>query len=379
LYLYSGIADMALENGDEVLYQNLESVFEDITERKMYITGGVGSTRIYEGFTIPYDLPNHTAYTESCCAIAMMLFASRMRRIAKKAKYGHLMERVLYNSMLSSTSLDGKAFFYENPLEISLPEYNREVGALPERRERLPITQRLEVFGCSCCPTSYTRFLPQIGRMCVQDTTDALQITVPAAGVFYDDNNDKVLEISGQYPFDGNIKIKVVKNMARALKFRVMKHCSNCRITRNGEPLACENNGNFAILAEKLTAGDVFEITFDLITALVYPNSRLVANRGMAAIQRGAVVYCLESCDNPNWSVGKGAFSTSINAAEVSGDELLAGVKKVVVDGSLLTDGSEELYSTVQPQWQAARFTLIPYAFWQNRGAGEMTVFMPVR
>jgi len=369
LYLARGMAEVAARTGDTTLLDACEAIAQNIAGNRMYITGAVGSSSFGEAFTADGDLPDTSAYAESCASIALALFAETMLKITGKVFYAELLERVLYNGAISGLSLPGDRFFYANLL-VSSAATNEHGWVFRERKEW---------FGCSCCPTSYTRFLPQIGRMCVQDTSDALQITVPAAGVFYDDNNDKVLEISGQYPFDGNIKIKVVRNMERALKFRVMKHCCNCRITRNGEPVVCENNGNFAILAEKLTAGDVFEITFELITELVYPNSRLVANRGMAAIQRGAVVYCLESCDNPDWSVGKGAFSISMNAAEVSGDELLAGVKKVVVDGSLLTDGSEELYSTVQPQWHPARFTLIPYAFWQNRGLGEMTVFMPVR
>ena len=163
LYLYSGIADLAAETDDALLFENLEKVFSDITNGKMYITGGVGSTPTTESFTIPYDLPNRTAYTESCCAVAMMMFASRMRKLSKQAKYGHLSERVLYNAMLSSTSLDGKSFFYENPLEIALEEYGREVAVPKRQHARLPITERLEVFGCSCCPPNINRFFAHLG------------------------------------------------------------------------------------------------------------------------------------------------------------------------------------------------------------------------
>ena len=139
LYFYCGIADLAAETGDALLLDNLRDVFTDISRRKMYLTGGVGSTYRTESFTAAYDLPNRTAYSESCAAIALVLFAARMRQIDRNARYGDVAERVLYNALLSATSLDGRSFFYENPLEIALCEYGREVS-VPENARAVSYT-----------------------------------------------------------------------------------------------------------------------------------------------------------------------------------------------------------------------------------------------
>ncbi|MBQ7335095.1 MAG: glycoside hydrolase family 127 protein [Clostridia bacterium] len=370
LYLYSGIADMALENGDETLYQNLEQVFEDITERKMYITGGVGSTRVYEGFTVPYDLPNHTAYTESCCAIAMMLFASRMRRIARKAKYGHLMERVLYNSMLSSTSLDGKSFFYENPLEIALEEYDREVAALPKFRERLPITQRVEVFSCSCCPPNINRFFAELGSyICVEEGDSICVEQYISSDLKTAFGNLSIFE---QYALDGKATLSSEDYTAGKITVRIPEWSRGVRAELNGKavvPTICDGYAYFEVEKNFTLALD-----FCIAPMFVAANPRIRADVGRVALVRGPVVYCLEKADN-------GAHLNQITVDT-------ADLEKVVV-----TDDFHHLYSISMPAYRDAlqdrlyfaaeeakstpvTVKFIPYFAFANRGESDMLVWV---
>lgn len=370
LYFYSGIADMALANNDEVLYNNLETVFEDITERKMYVTGGVGSTRIYEGFTVPYDLPNHTAYTESCCAIAMMLFASRMRHIEKKAKYGHVMERVLYNSMLSSTSLDGKAFFYENPLEIALPEYNREVGAIPDRRERLPITQRVEVFGCSCCPPNINRFFGEFGSYLCVDDGDGLCIEQYVASDMQTPYG--ALRIREQYAIDGKVEISSDNYTAKTISLRVPEWCKRVTATRNGEAIELAIIDGYA--AVEVDGAFTLALDFHIAPRFVAANPNVRSNAGRVALCYGPVVYCLEKADN----------GERLNRIEIAIDSLS--------DAKYERD-FHKLYSISLPAYRAAdnqnlyfdaeesslipiTAKFIPYFAFANRGESDMLVWV---
>ncbi len=370
LYFYSGIADMALENGDKQLYGNLESVFEDITERKMYITGGVGSTRIYEGFTVPYDLPNHTAYAESCCAIAMMLFASRMRRIAKKAKYGHLMERVLYNSMLSSTSLDGKAFFYENPLEISLPEYNRELASVPRFRERLPIKQRLEVFGCSCCPPNINRFFAGLGSYLCVDDGDGLCIEQYVSADVHSDYG--TVSICEQYALDGCATVSSKDYCADKISIRVPEWSRGVRATLNGAavtPELCDGYAYFAVGSEF-----VLELDFGIALRFVASNPNERVNAGRVALTYGPVVYCAEGVDN----------GERLNRIEISMDVLqnatcekdFHGFYSFTLPAYRLADQAHLYFDDAENSLKDITLKFIPYYAFANRGESDMLVWI---
>ncbi|MBQ3860924.1 MAG: glycoside hydrolase family 127 protein, partial [Clostridia bacterium] len=163
MYLYSGMADLANETGDAELLDACRDLFRDTVNRKMYVTGGIGSTSIGEAFTVPYDLPNSKAYTETCASVGLMFFANRMFRAdpVKSSAYADVVELEMYNGALSGLSLDGEKFFYENPLEICLRERNRITAT--NDREHFPITERVRIFGCSCCPPNLNRLLPALG------------------------------------------------------------------------------------------------------------------------------------------------------------------------------------------------------------------------
>ena len=370
LYLYSGIADLAAETCDALLFDNLEKIFFDITNGKMYITGGVGSTPTTESFTVPYDLPNRTAYTESCCAVAMMMFASRMRKLSKQAKYGHLCERVLYNAMLSSTSLDGKSFFYENPLEIALEEYDREVAVPIRQRARLPITQRLEVFGCSCCPPNINRFFAHLGDYICVDEGDALCVEQYISAKL--NTPYGTLCITEDYARVGKACIKGRGYTAKTISLRVPEWCKIFTVVLNGKSVTPEIRDGYAYF----TVGKDFSIDLDFHISLsfVSANPMVRDNVGRMALIRGPVVYCFEGVDNGN----------RLNRIEVSIDALtnaienldFHGLYSVTLPAFRLKERTSLYFDASQSTTEAVHVKCIPYFAFANRGESDMLVWI---
>ncbi len=370
LYFYSGVADMARERGDEALYENLESVFEDITERKMYVTGGVGSTRLYEGFTVPYDLPNHTAYTESCASIAMMYFASRMRRIARKAKYGDAMERVLYNGLLSSTSLSGKAFFYENPLEISLPEYDREVGNPKVCRERLPIKERVEVFSCSCCPPNINRFFGELGSYVALCEEDGVCIEQYISSTLATELGTVTLR--EQYAIDGKAEISSENYCGKTLILRIPTWARGVRATLDGKEIAPTVVNDYASIP--VPASFTLSLDFGIAPRFVAADPRVRANAGRISLAYGPLVYCMEGVDNGEYLNEISVSPAALKEAETAPD--FHGFLSITLPacrdngtGTLYFDAAKATETPIK-----AKF--IPYYAFANRGESDMLVWV---
>ena len=370
LYLYSGIADLALEENDSALKESLDSVFSDITERKMYITGGVGSTRHGEGFTVPYDLPNATAYSESCCAIAMMLFASRMRKIEKNAKYGHLMERVLYNSMLSSTSLDGKSFFYENPLEIALEEYGREVGAPIEWREKLPITERVEVFGCSCCPPNVNRFFAEFGSYILVEDDEELTveqfISLDASTKF-----GKV-KISEDYAKRGIAKIESDDYSASAISIRVPEWAGDVTVLLNGAKIHVDIAEGYINIP--VSSCFTAELDFGIKPVFIASNPKVRANAGRMALCYGPLVYCIEKIDNGSRLNQITISPDAVKDAKMETD--FHGFYSITLPAYRDTEKNRLYFSALSTSSDGINLKFIPYFAFANRGESDMLVWV---
>lgn len=370
LYLYSAIADLALEEHSDVLKANLDSVFEDITERKMYVTGGVGSTRHGEGFTVPYDLPNSTAYSESCCAIAMMLFASRMRKIEKNAKYGYLMERVLYNSMLSSTSLDGKSFFYENPLEIALEEYGREVGAPQEWREKLPITERVEVFSCSCCPPNINRFFAEFGSYVLVEDDECLTVEQYASLTAYTKFGN--LQIDEDYAKHGTATVCSENYSASSISLRVPEWANDIKLTLNGTriaPAIADGYINVPV-SPKFT----LELDFGITPIFIASNPNVRANAGRVALCYGPLVYCLEKVDNGARLNQITVAVDSVKEAKLEDD--FHGLYSITVPGYRQKNEKGLYVSALKTSDERVTLKFIPYFAFANRGESDMLVWV---
>lgn len=356
LYLYSGAADVAGAFGDKKLLDACKRVFDNATNKRMYITGGVGSTHIGEAFTIDYDLPNRTAYAETCAAISLAYFASRMQNLELDSKYADCVERVIYNGFLSGVSMDGKAFFYENPLEID-PDFN-DVNASTIQKERYPITQRKEVFECSCCPPNVVRFIPSIADYMYSYDDETLYIHQYMNSVARCDGME--IEQVTDYPASGKIKIKV-NSGGKKVALRIPGWCKSFSLNCDYEM----KNG-YAIVGE----GEIV-LDLDMPPVAMRANRRVHDSAGRVAIMRGPVVYCAEGVDNgsdiKNLRIdAKGEFSLA------DSEFMLPNIRTT---GYQLKE-SDNLYTPAEDDFERVPVKLIPYYAFANRGTTEMCVWL---
>ena len=367
-YLYSGMADAAKETGDAELLAACKDLFDDITERKMYISGGVGSSHRGEAFTIPYDLPNDTAYAETCAAIALSFFADRMKEIDLDSRYADTVEREMYNGVLAGLSLDGKAFFYENPLEINLSDRIRHASV--KDGDRLPITQRLEVFGCSCCPPNVTRYLAALGGSVFSATDGAIfvhQFMELNASV---DGAEVTMETN--YPNDGKIRLTVAGAKGKQLYVRVPGWCREYSFSK---PYTLDLG--YAVID---VDEDAFTLDVDFVMKPQFyaANPAVRADAGKAALQYGPVVYCLESVDN-----GGELFDLTVDTAgtpELAFDPFF-GVNTITLPATRTNKETfPSLYNLAKPVAAVpATAKFIPYFAFANRGDADMTVWFRYR
>lgn len=354
LYLYCGMIDVARKRNDKRLYSACKRVFEDIINKKMYITGGVGSTRHGEAFTIGYDLPNRKAYTETCAAIGLCMFAQRMQKTYISSKYADTIERVIYNGFLSGLSMDGKKFFYENPLAVD-PMFNHTV-----KEEVYPITERVEVFGCSCCPPNIVRFIPSIG--------DYLY-TYDDETVFVHQFMESDAEFDGisisqktNYPIDGNIHINC-GTKGKKLAVRIPYWAKKFKI--NKEYTLKDGYAYIEDTKEKIT------VAFDLDVNIVRPNPKIHENAGRVAVMRGPVVYCAEGVDN-----GENIFDIMIDTKSEFTEEKSEFMLPSLVCTAYEPLNTNELYACDCDNLKKRSLKLIPYYAFADRGASEMEVWI---
>lgn len=385
LYLYCGMADVARETQDRALYDACVALFDDIVTKKMYLTGGVGSTHVGEAFTVPYDLPNPTAYAETCAAIALCFFCQRMLTLSKDARYADLLETVLYNGFLSGVSLDGTSFFYENPLEIDLRLHHRNTST--QQTERFPITQRLEVFGCSCCPPNVTRLIASVGGYVYTQKDQTLYVNQYmesearlCGGAF------RIVQKTA-YPADGRIDITSSGTGIHTLALRIPSFCGGkFRLVVNGQPQTDPVREGYVRISLKPGENTV-ALSFDLTPYLIRASGHVAADAGKVAVARGPVVYCMESVGNPIRPQELILSSKQTVSVEGGHDTDHRGIKPfglpvLSVRGFVLSDKGFErcLYQRAdQVVYEDVTVELIPYYAFANRGESDMAVFFPVR
>ncbi len=276
-YLYSAMADYAIRTGDAAMREACLALFQDIYDKKMYITGGIGANQM-EAFSDAYDLPNAHAYSETCAGIGLVFFAHRMQRLdIGNPVYADVIERILYNAALSGLSLDGKKFFYVNPLEIPAPE-DKIPGV------SYPITQRVEVFDCSCCPPNLTRFIPKISGLIYLTEGDTIYVNQYMEGEAEFDGCK--IQQKTNYPYDGHVEVTYYGS-PKTLKFRVPGWCDRFqgRVER----------GYYTVQA---TDGMVIALDFPMEAHQILCDSRVEENRGKLAVSYGPTIFCMESVDN---------------------------------------------------------------------------------
>ncbi len=357
-YLFSAVADIAYLRKDSELADACKRVFDNFASKRMYITGASGSTHMGEAFTADYHLPNRLAYAETCASYALALFGKRMFKLDNSSKYADAVERVLYNGFLSGVSMDGKSFFYDNPLEKD-PDFDN-VYAATKRSERFGASVRKEVFNCSCCPPNITRLISTIGNYLYSYDDKTLYVHHYVNSITECDS--MVIEQTTDYPASGNVKLKVNTN-GRKLALRVPGWCRKFAIDAD---YVLENG--YAIISADCE--EVY-VEFDMPVTPIRANRRVHDNAGRIAIMRGPVVYCAEGVDNgkdiSNIRVDvKGEFKTC--ASEL----LLPTIHTIAYQ----LPESDELYFAAEDSWTEMPLTLIPFYAHANRGATEMNVWL---
>ena len=376
MYLYSGVADVARETGDEALKAVCRRLWENTVKRRMYVTGAIGSSEYGEAFTFDYDMPNDTIYGETCAAIGLVFFARRMLTLEAKGEYADVMERALYNGVISGMQLDGKKFFYVNPLEV-LPE-----ASLKDQHKRHVKVERQKWFGCACCPPNIIRLLSSLEDYVYSVNGKAVYVHLYVGGALDADADGTPvsLDVQTNYPWEGEVAVTVKTAGRFALKLRIPGWCHRWTAKVNGEAVAPEVDNGYIALDRDWAAGDQVALSFDMPVELVRANPRVYEDAGKVAVSRGPLVYCLEEADNTRNlhlvrlnGVGAGDFEARWRP------EKLGGIVELHSPGAIETDAGWEdaLYSTVKAvEVKPATLTWIPYYSWANRAPGEMRVWV---
>ena len=388
-YMYAGMADVAALTGDEAYLKAIDAIYNNIVSRKYYITGGVGARHAGEAFGADYELPNLTAYNETCAAISMVYLFHRMFLLHGDAKYIDCMERTLYNGVISGMSVDGGRFFYPNPLSSD--------GKYAFNADNT--TERQPWFGCACCPSNLCRFIPSFpGYMyAVKDRQLYVNLYAGNTATIQVGGKDVVLEQTTAYPWDGDITLTVKKNQAKqfAMKLRIPGWAVGGPVPSdlyryNDDVLPtvrCMVNGNavnvdttpdgYLTIDRTWKKGDVVSLHFDMPVRTVKASGRVSDDRGRIAVERGPLVYCAEGADNQQFSIvnflmpRQPRFTTAQRT--INGNRNVTfSVTAVETEGETVST-DEQGRAVVKP----ARLVMIPYYAWNHRGPGSMEVWMP--
>ena len=359
-YLYCAMADLAAICQDEALFDACRALFDNITTRRMYITGGIGQSHHGEAFTLDYDLPNRVAYTETCAAISLAFFAQRMLSLKADGRYGDVIERALYNGILSGISLDGECFFYENPLSVR-PGLNHHDTSVREG-DRYPITQRVRVFDCSCCPPNLTRLFATLG-----DYLYGRQDGVLYVHQFMDSRFDKdgvSVRQRTNYPLDGEVLLQ-----AEGVDTLAVRIPGWCQAFTASAPYTLKDGYAYFQGQREIT------LNFAMEPMLMRAAEQVGQDAGKVAVQLGPIVYCAEGVDNGDnlsslFLDAKGGFKVAFDPA--------FGANVITAQG-FRPEPAPALYSPYQGRYQPTPVRLIPYFAFANRGESEMQVWMPVR
>lgn len=394
VYLYSGMADYARITKDEGLKDACRKLWGDITQRKMYITGGIGATHHGEAFSFAYDLPNDTVYAETCASVGMVFFAGRLLRIEADSKYADVMERELYNTVLAGMNLEGDAFFYVNPLEV-VPQACREDE---EKKHVKPVRQKW--FSCACCPPNLARLVSSVGSYAYMEKDSTLYMHLYIGGSIKMKNGGKETEIqvTSGFPWDGHVHIEVDgdENGEITLALRIPGWCSNYSLTGVGDASSRVEKG-YLYLTKKW-GHTSFDLDFPMEAQFYEADERVREDIGKAALMRGPVVYCLEEADNGKnlhlLKIKEGMTLTEVQEA-IGNEPVIAltgtGLRQRRIrtdsgnrndnengndNGNIADEDSEGLYRRYRgTSWEEAALKWIPYYTWANRGEGEMQVW----
>lgn len=369
VYMYCAMADIACEYEDERLMQACRKLWDNIVQKRMYITGGIGSSGFLERFTTDYDLPNDGNYSETCASIGMALFGLRMANITRESKYADIVELELYNNILAGIALDGKSFFYVNPLEIK-PE-----NCIPHTSRNHVKASRQKWFGVACCPPNVARTLASLGQYIygVWGQEVYLHLFISNKAEVETDGQKFKMEVVSEFPWEGRVTVQLTGVSKRTVFcFRIPEYAGNYRLELDGKATDYKAAMGYAKIAVEQDATIV--ITFDMAVQFLRANPRVSADIGKAAVKRGAIVYCFEEVDNGK-NLSAIYLDTQHKPEEVYCDSL-GKILQMKLKGKRLINEVDGLYSEYTPKFREVTCNAVPYACWNNRGIGEMSVWM---
>lgn len=374
VYMYSGMADVAAITGDSSYIKAIDKIWDNIVSKKIYITGGIGARHAGEAFGNNYELPNLSAYCETCAAIGNVYMNYRLFLLHGDAKYFDVLERTLYNGLISGVSLDGGSFFYPNPLS-SNGKYSRKPW-----------------FGCACCPSNVSRFIPSLPGYVYAVKNDQVYVNLYLSNKaeLKVDKKKILLEQETGYPWNGDIRLKITQgNQDFTMKLRIpgwvrgnvlpgdlYSYTDNQKpayqVAVNGQTVESDVNDGYLSIARKWKKGDVVEVHFDMIPRIVKANPKVEADHERVAVERGPIVYCAEWPDN-RFNVHSILLNQHPQFKVTDKPELLYGIRQITTDAQALSyDKAGKLVT------KDVELTLIPYYAWAHRGEGDMEVWLPI-
>ena len=374
VYMYSGMADVAAITGDSSYIKAIDKIWDNIVSKKIYITGGIGARHAGEAFGNNYELPNQSAYCETCAAIGNVYMNYRLFLLHGDAKYFDVLERTLYNGLISGVSLDGGSFFYPNPLS-SNGKYSRKPW-----------------FGCACCPSNVSRFIPSLPGYVYAVKNDQVYVNLYLSNKaeLKVDKKKILLEQETGYPWNGDIRLKITQgNQDFTMKLRIpgwvrgnvlpsdlYSYADNQKpayqVSVNGQTVESDVNDGYLSIARKWKKGDGVEVHFDMIPRIVKANPKVEADHGRVAVERGPIVYCAEWPDN-RFNVHSILLNQHPQFKVTDKPELLYGIRQITTDAQALSyDKAGKLVT------KDVELTLIPYYAWAHRGEGDMEVWLPI-
>lgn len=374
VYLYCAMADLAEKYKDEGLLHACETLWNNMVQKRMYLTGGIGSSGYLERFTVDYDLPNEYNYCESCASIGLALFGLRMNQITGESKYMDIAERALYNTVLAGIALDGKSFFYVNPLEVWPPACMEGTT----KKHVKPIRQKW--FGVACCPPNIARTLASLGQYIYAAYPEKNQLYVNlfvSNETTLDWNENEIsVKLETKFPWENlyKMELKNVPADGMDISLRVPDYAEDHEIKVNGQKADIKPESGYCKV--HVTDDAEIQVTFQAPPKFVYANPQVRADSGKVAIMRGPLVYCLEEIDNGQ-NLPAIFIDTEAGLTEEASD-LFGGCVVIKAKGKKLDENSvsEELYGTVKPKLEDTGLTAVPYPYWNNRGEGEMLVWI---
>ncbi|HIT90657.1 MAG TPA: glycoside hydrolase family 127 protein [Candidatus Merdenecus merdavium] len=375
-YMYSAMADLADEYGDQELLKACDTIWDDMVNRRMYITGSIGSSGILERFTTDYDLPNDVNYSETCASIGLALFGKRMAQIKKDATYIDVVERALYNTVLAGIALDGQSFFYVNPLEM-WPD-----SCIDRTSKEHVKTVRQTWFGVACCPPNIARTLASLGQYIYFQEEDTIYVNMYIGNVCETSMNQVPirLTLTGEFPWKSSMTIQVEaeREVSGCLAFRIPDYAQEFQILKNGKKVEKVKVSKGYAYLEGVFYHDTISIEFQMESVFVHAHPAVRENVGKVAVVKGPLVYCLEETDN-FLNLASIFVNTEQPLEEEFEEELLDGTIVIKFKGKKVREDewdAHTLYKIKGVEFQDVPLKAIPYCYWNNRKSGEMMVWI---